>query len=383
MAPAESKRAVLLVTNDLGPHAGGIESFILGLINELDGSDLVIYTSSEAGSTQFDSELESKTRVRVIRDKSKTLLPTPRVIKSIKKIVKEYQSEIVWFGAAAPLGLMAKKLKQNGISRAVALTHGHEVWWAKVPPFNFAMRKIGNHCDVITYLGPFTRDAIKSSLGKNPELVQIAPGIATSVFRPGRQPRDLAKKFKLSKGRTIICVGRLVKRKGQDQLIKAMPEVLSKVPDAKLIFVGEGPLRGKLEKLSRKLKIEKSIIFFGRIEHSLLPKYFLLGDIFAMPSRSRNFGLEVEGLGIVYLEASASGLPVIGGASGGAPDAVLAGKTGYVVNGGNTREISEKIIDLLNDKTKAKKMGANGRKWTAKNWSWKIWGKKFSQVLYG
>ena len=111
MAPAESKRPIILVTNDLGPHAGGIETFLLGLIDELDGSQIVIYTSSESGSEEFDKKLEARTNVRVIRDKSKMLLPTPRVIKEIKKVISNYGSEIAWFGAAAPLAVMAPNIQ--------------------------------------------------------------------------------------------------------------------------------------------------------------------------------------------------------------------------------------------------------------------------------
>lgn len=383
MAPVESKRPIILVTNDLGPHAGGIETFLLGLIDELDGSQIVIYTSSESGSEEFDKKLEARTNVRVIRDKSKMLLPTPRVIKEIKNVIRSYGSEIAWFGAAAPLAAMAPNLRATGIKRVVAISHGHEVWWAKIPPFSFVMRRIGNSCDVVTYLGAFTRDAMKRALGKRVELIHIAPGISIDNFQPGDKPQDLIEKYGLTGSPTIVCVGRLVLRKGQDKLIKALPIIKNEIPNVKLVIVGKGKLENKLKRLAKRLNVLENVVFVGRVDYKELPKYFRLGDIFAMPSRSRLLGLEVEGLGIVYLEASASGIPVVGGISGGAPDAVLVGETGYVADGRDASDIAKHIIYLLKDLNHAKELGANGRKWAETNWSWKLWGQRFEEVLKG
>ena len=381
MAPAESKRRVLLVTNDLGPHAGGIETFLIGLITQLNGAEIVIFTSTEPGSEKFDTDLMEKFDVVVLRDKSKMLLPTPRVTRRVLEIIEKFGCEVAWFGAAAPLGMMANKLKRNGIKKAIAISHGHEVWWAKVPIFKLAMRRIGNGCDVVTYLGEFTKNAIQKSLGEHPNLVQIAPGISISNFRPGDKPENLVTKYGLRNSPTIVCVGRLVRRKGQDKLIKAMPKIISKIPNAKLLIVGEGKIRKQLEKSVRKLNLEDNVVFTGRVSYAELPDYFLLGDLFAMPSRSRLFGLEVEGLGIVYLEASASGIPVLAGSSGGAPDAVKPGITGFVANGRDVDDIAAKAIEILSDKNLANQMGDSGRKWAEEYWSWENWGKKFSELL--
>jgi phosphatidylinositol alpha-1,6-mannosyltransferase len=211
MAPAEFKqRKILLVTNDLGPRSGGIETFILGLLAKLDGSDIVIYTSAQHGSADFDAELVKKFGVAICRDRTKILLPTPRVTKQVKSILRSYGSEIVWFGAAAPLGLMAPALRKAGAKRVVGLTHGHEVWWAKVPIFKLAMRRIGNSADVLTYLGEFTRSAIAKSVGRRVVLEQIAPGISTDFFEPGVKSKTLLVKYELKERPTLVCVGRLV-----------------------------------------------------------------------------------------------------------------------------------------------------------------------------
>ena len=383
MAPVESKRPILLITNDLGPHLGGIETFLLGLLGELKGEEIIIYTSKQSGSEDFDLVLAKKMGVKILRDRAKILLPTPRVVRNIRGVIKEFNCEIAWFGAAAPLALMAQKLKKYGINRTIAITHGHEVWWAKLPFFRRAMRSIGNGCDVVTYLGSYTRDAIEGALGEHPELVQIAPGIALDVFTPGPKPADLVERYRIKNVPTILCVGRLVKRKGQDKLISALPKIKEEFPNVKLLVVGEGPLGKKLFKLVKKLGLEDNVIFTGRVSYEELPKYFRVGDIFAMPARTRNFGLEVEGLGIVYLEASATGLPVIVGSSGGAPDALIQGETGYVVDGRNTLEIARQISYLIRDPESARRLGAKGRDWIESNWSWQLWGEKFAEVLRG
>lgn len=383
MDVVSKSRKILLVTNDLGPHAGGIESFILGLIGELDGSEIVIYTSSQNGDKAFDLKLKKQYGVEVIRDRAKVLLPTPRVNRSVANVMHQYQSEIIWFGAAAPLAWMAGLLKRKGAKRAIALSHGHEVWWAKVFPFSLLMRAIGNSLDAIGYLGDFTRDAMKPALGNKVSMVRIAPGISIDHFTPGQKSPDLVKQYALDGKEVIVCLGRLVHRKGQDYLIKAMPEILRERPNALLLLVGEGPYRKKLEALVDQHKLQESVRFIGRVQYQSLPEHIRLGDIFAMPSRSRFFGLEVEGLGIVYLEASACGIPVIAGASGGAPDAVLQGETGVVVNGTDASAIAASVISLLSNPALLAQMSKKGREWAEAQWSWKLWGQKFAEMLLG
>lgn len=384
MVPAVSDiRKILLVTNDFGPRSGGIETFILGLLEKLDGSQISIYTSAQPGDGEFDEELARKFKLAIYRDKSKILLPSPRVIREVKRVMKLHGSQIVWFGSAAPLGLMATNLRKAGARRIVGLTHGHEVWWAKLFPFNLAIRKIGNSFDALTFLGSFTKDAMKSAIGKRAELIQVAPGISTSLFKPGQKPAALMAKYQIEDRPTLICVGRLVHRKGQDKLIAAMPKIKEAIPNAQLLFVGSGPRAEYLQRAITKLDLAEDIKLLGRVKYEELPAHFLLGDVFVMPSRSRLSGLEVEGLGIVYLEASASGLPVIAGDSGGAPDAVIPNKTGLLVDGRDTESIATACIKLLSNPTLAKEFGKNGRQWTVSTWSWDIWGEKFAKVLEG
>jgi phosphatidylinositol alpha-1,6-mannosyltransferase len=374
-------RKTFLITNDLGPRAGGIESFVLGLLERVDANSVVIFTSSQAKSKEFDQQLFEKYGAIVIRDRSKILLPTPRITRRAVQIMGQYQVTTIWFGAAAPLALMAKRLRKAGAKNIVALTHGHEVWWAKIPLFKGAITKISKSVDSLTYLGEFTKDAMLPAIKDQSKLVKIAPGIDVDHFAPGAIDKDLIEKYKLQDRRVIVSVGRLVHRKGQDKLIEAMPQILKSFPDAVLLLVGEGPIKSMLDKSIRHHCLEHNVIFTGRVQFADLPKYIQLGEVFAMPSRDRFFGLEVEGLGIVYLEASACGVPVIVGKSGGAPDAVLENKTGLIVDGTKPAEIADAVCKLLGDKELAKQMGRSGRDWVVENWQWKIWSDKFNKLI--
>ena len=372
--------SVLLVTNDFGPRAGGIETFVMGLLERVPKGEVIVYTSHQSSTGEYDRRWRDDYGVEVVRDKSSILLPTPRVIRNLQKLIDERNLSTVWFGAAAPLGVSARWLRRAGAQHIVALTHGHEVWWSKVWPFSWAISEIARSVDVITYLGDFTHQAIARRFKDKNKLTKIAPGIDTEHFRP-LDGRELREKYGIADRATIVSVGRLVHRKGQDRLVEAMPLVLKEIPEAHLVFIGEGPHRKRLDELVKKFKLENHVTFIGRIQYSDLPRHFSLGDIFAMPSRSRLFGLEVEGLGIVYLEASACGLPVVGGNSGGAPDAVKEGITGFVVDGNKLPEIADRIITLLKDDELRNQMGNAGRSWAMEEWQWTRWSQAFNQVL--
>lgn len=376
-------KKILCITNDFGPRAGGIETFIIGLVERLPKGSVIVYTSTQGNSEPFDKAWNENYGVEVIRDRSKILLPTYRVSRSVRSVVQKQGIESVFFGAAAPLGLLARGVRRAGVKNIVALTHGHEVWWAKLWPFSWAIKRIGRDVDVLTYLGEYTRSAITRALSKSShqKMVRLAPGIDTEHFSPSKRNPRIRHELGLLDKKVIVSVGRLVHRKGQDFLIDALPIIALDIPKVHLLLVGEGPYRAELEKRSESLGVRDRITFIGRVQYSELPEYICAGDIFAMPSRSRLAGLEVEGLGIVYLEASACGLPVIGGVSGGAPDAVLEGETGFSVDGTSAIAIAQAAIELLGNPEFAAKLGAQGRDWIVSQWRWEIWSEAFNKLV--
>jgi phosphatidylinositol alpha-1,6-mannosyltransferase len=235
------------------------------------------------------------------------------------------------------------------------------------------LRRIGDGVDTVTYLGEYTRRRIASALSAEAadRMVRLTPGVDTEVFHPdptGR--RKVRERYRLGDRPVVVCVSRLMPRKGQDTLIQALPEIRRRVPDTALLLVGGGPYRSRLEKLARESGVADDVVFTGSVPFPELPAHYAAGDVFAMPCRTRRGGLDVEGLGIVYLEASATGLPVVAGGSGGAPDAVADGETGYVVDAGDVESLVGRVSGLLASPTAASSLGARGRAWVQQRWSW-------------
>lgn len=368
----------LLVTNDFPPRPGGIQQFVHNLALRLPADQLVVYSSDSPGSAAFDAAQPFE----VIRERTGMLLPTPSVARRAARIARDRDCDAVWFGAAAPLGLLAQGLRaRTGVRRAIGLTHGHEIGWAALPAARGALRRIADGCDVLTYLGEYQRTRLAAALGERTVLRRLAPGVDADAFHPGVDGAEVRKRHDLDGRPVIVCVSRLVPRKGQDTLIRALPRVRHAVPDAHLLIVSGGPYRPTLERLARDHGVADAVRFTGAVEWDELPAYFAAGDVFAMPCRTRRGGLDVEGLGIVYLEASATGLPVIAGDSGGAPDAVLEGETGYVVS--SLTELADRLIELLGDPAKAQAMGAAGRAWIDREWRWEHKAEQLAALLAG
>ncbi|WP_415950803.1 glycosyltransferase family 4 protein [Streptomyces sp. KLOTTS4A1] len=376
----------LIVTNDFPPRPGGIQAFLHNMALRLDPEQLVVYASTwkrgregMEATAAFDEEQPFK----VVRDRTTMLLPTPRVTRRATALLREHGCTSVWFGAAAPLGLMGGALRKAGATRLVATTHGHEAGWAQLPGSRQLLRRIGESTDTITYLGEYTRSRIAAAL--TPEaaarMVQLPPGVDEKTFHPGSGGAEVRERLGLSERPVVVCVSRLVPRKGQDTLIEAMPLILAKVPDAVLLIVGGGPYEKELRKLAAETGVADSVRFTGAVPWGELPAHYGAGDVFAMPCRTRRGGLDVEGLGIVYLEASATGLPVVSGDSGGAPDAVLDGETGWVVRGGSPEESADRITSLLLDPALRSRMGERGRAWVEEKWRWDLLAERLEELL--
>jgi phosphatidylinositol alpha-1,6-mannosyltransferase len=371
-------RRTLIVTNDFPPRQGGIQSFVHALAVRLPEGTVTVYAPTWDGAREFDS----RQPFPVIRHPTSLMLPVPSVSRRAAAIAREHGCDTVLFGAAAPLGLITPALRRaSGVKRAVALTHGHEAGWAALPGARSLLRRIGNEVDVLTYLGEYFRTRLARAL--SPEAAQrmarLAPGVDPTFFRPKAGGEAVRESLGLSTRPVVACVSRMVPRKGQDTLINAWPAIKAQVNDAALLLVGDGPYAPKLKQMTQKLNLGQDVIFTGSVPWKDLPSYYGAADVFAMPCRTRRAGLDVEGLGIVYLEASASGLPVIGGDSGGAPDAILDGETGYVVS--DRPALAAKTVELLSDPGKAKAMGEKGLAWVDREWRWELAAARLTALL--
>jgi len=375
-------RRTLIVTNDFPPRVGGIQSFVHSVAARQPEDSVVVYASDHPGAAAFDADQPFP----VIRHPTDLLLPTPGARSRIVAALVKHRCTAVWFGAAAPLGLLAPHLRRAGAERIVASTHGHEVGWAMLPIGRQAMRRIGSGCDVVTYLGEYTRGPLTRALGTATTLRRLAPGVDIQQFHPGVDGKALRARYGLDDRAVIVCVSRLVARKGQDVLIRALPRIRQQAPDAALLLVGR-PNRARflrwLELLAAREGVADHVIFAGAVPGHQLPEYYAAGDVFAMPCRTRRLGLDVEGLGIVYLEASAVARPVVAGESGGAPEAVREGESGYVVNGRDPAAVAAKVVSLLANAAERERLGRAGRRWVEQAWTWDVAAAQLYELLQG
>jgi phosphatidylinositol alpha-1,6-mannosyltransferase len=368
----------LLITNDFPPRPGGIQQFVHNLAVRQPADSVMVYASTWRGAAAFDAEQPFE----VVREDTSVLLPTPPVARRAAELARAHGCDTAWFGAAAPLGLLAAGLRRTaGIGRAVALTHGHEVGWAALPAARRLLRRIARGTDVMTYLGEYQRVRLERALHGLTELRRLAPGVDVDAFHPGTDGGEVRRRHRLGDRPVIVCVSRLVPRKGQDMLIRALPAVRRRVPGTALLLVSGGPYRRRLGRLAAEHGVAADVVFTGSVPWAELPAHYAAGNVYAMPCRTRAGGLDVEGLGIVYLEASACGLPVVGGDSGGAPDAVLDGETGFVVGGRDLAALTDRLVDLLSNPAKAAAMGAAGRAWIERDWRWEAQAARMTELL--
>ncbi len=380
----------LLVTNDFPPRTGGIQTYLHALAERLPAGELAVYApawpgAGGFGAGEFDAgEFDAAFPHPVHRHPTSLMLPGPAVAHRAAELARRHGTRTVWFGAAAPLALLGPWLRRHaGVTRVVAITHGLAVGWSMLPGARHALRRIGTDADALTTISRHTRDRVAAAFGPDAALEHLPSGIDTTRFRPDPAARArLRARHGLGDAPVVTCVSRLVARKGQDTLIRVWPAVRDRVPGARLLLVGAGPDEARLRRLA---VADPSVVFTGAVPQAELPAHHAVGDVFALPCRTRGGGLDIEGLGIVALEAAASGLPVVVGDSGGAPETVREGVTGHVVGsrfrggcfrggcltgGCDPRGLTDALVGLLGDPARAAAIGAAGRAWMVAEWSW-------------
>jgi phosphatidylinositol alpha-1,6-mannosyltransferase len=358
----------LLVTNDFPPRAGGIQTYLRELADRLPAGELVVYAPDWPGAATFDAAR----RYPVHRHPTSLMLPVTAVARRAVALAREHGATTVWFGAAAPLALLGRHMRRRaGVERVVGSTHGHEVGWAMLPGARQALRRIGRDSDVLTTISRHTRGRVAAAFGPSAALEVLPAGIDSVRFRPDRAARaEVRRRYGIGDAPLIVCVSRLVSRKGQDALITALPGVRDRVPGARLLLVGDGPAEPRLRRLAVEMGVADVVVFAGAVPADDVPAHHAAADVFAMPCRTRGGGLDIEGLGIAFLEAAATGLPVVAGVSGGAPETVREGQTGHVVDGRDVAAVTSAVAALLADPDRAAAMGASGREWMCREWTW-------------
>ena len=240
----------------------------------------------------------------------------------------------------------------------LAISHGREAGMVR---YGFApmIKRLARACDGVTVLSDFTAARLEPVLEGRTRVHRLPGGVDTTTFTPDGP--DLRVQLGLAADQpVVVCISRLVPRKGQDLLVRIWPQVRAAVPGAHLVLVGTGPLQDGLRRAIAAQGLQRSVTLLGEVPWTALPAAYRTGDVFAMPCRTRLAGMDVEGLGLVFLEAQACGVPVVVGDSGGAPETVRDGETGLVVDGEDGGAVRRAIVDLLRDPARRPEMGRAG-----------------------
>ena len=356
--------ATLLVTNDFPPRIGGIQRTLEALSRELPADRVGVFCPDWDDAEAYDAAVP----FRVFRQRERFLWPTRGVADRVEAAARELGAEVLLFGATYPLALLGPRLAKRGLPYLSA-AHGFEYWLSLAPGTHTLMRRAtGAAARVPVLCSAFIARTVRTAVPAQVPVSVLYPGADVQRFHPGLVTEDLRVAHGLEDRPVIVCVSRLVKRKGQDTLIDAIPAIRERVAGASLVIVGGGPDEDRLR--SRAAGLGDAVVFTGQVAEDDLPRYYALGDVFAMPCRTRLAGLEVEGWGNVFIEAAACGRPVVVGDSGGARESLVDGETGILVDGRRTAAVADAVATLLADPARASAMGAAGRERVLRDHTW-------------
>jgi phosphatidylinositol alpha-1,6-mannosyltransferase len=366
-----------MVTNDFPPRVGGVQQYEWNVIRHLPPEQLLVLAPRWSGWREHDE----RQPFGVERWPEPFMWPTPSLARRVRSMVRAHQADVVLFGQGLPLPLLGPGLATAGIPYVV-MTHGVEVWMARVPSLRGLLRTALGSARAVTAISRHTAAAVSRAIPGGVPLTLLPPAVDEGRFRPDVEGETARARLGLDGRPTVLCVSRLVRRKGQDVLIAGM-ELLSKlVPDVVLVIAGDGPDHERLE-VQAGLAPVGSIVFAGAVQDADLPPLYSACDVFAMPCRSRWGGLEVEGFGIVFLEAAAAAKPSVAGRSGGAGEAVVDEETGLLVEGGEPKAVALAVSRLLLEPARATAMGVAGRARVERAFTWVGRAQELAAVLAG
>lgn len=365
---------VLWVTNDLPPRHGGIESFIGELLTRTFLGSTHVLGPPDANATTFDTAQP----YTVHRHQTK-VLPSPALLRAIVREAKMHHADVIVLGALWPLGHLAGRIKQQLNIPIVALSHGHEAGLVSVKA-HALIRHATRHVDVLTTISEYTQQRLARA-NRARHTLRVPPGVDTARFVPADTPRPAVLQPIAPDAPIVGALSRMVPRKGFDRLLAAWPTILAAHPQAWLVIAGDGPDHKRLIRLTRKHGC-RHVLFVGAPASEILPDMYRSFDVFAQPVRTRNLGLDVEGLGIVFLEAQASGVPLVVGNSGGAPETLRSDVYGTVVDGRDTTAIARAITSWLDDPAVRTQAAFAARNAAEQEFSWPIIAKRFTQAVH-
>jgi phosphatidylinositol alpha-1,6-mannosyltransferase len=355
---------VLMVTNDFPPRVGGVQQYEWNVVRQLPPDCVMVLAPNWPGWREHDELAPFEIR----RWPDRFMWPTRELERRVRSMAAQHRADVVLFGQGLPLSLLGPALASRGLPYVV-LTHGVELWMARVPGSRGLLAKALGLAREVTAVSRYTAGAIRTAVPPEVPLTLLPPAVDEERFTPSADGRYVRQQHDLDGRPVILCVSRLVARKGQDVLIQGMAFVRTLAPEAVLLIAGDGPHRPTLEGLAAEAP-PGSVIFAGEVPDEELPDYYAACDVFAMPCRSRFGGLEVEGFGIVFLEAAAAGKASVAGRSGGAGEAVVDEETGLLVEGDEPKAVALAVAQLLTDPDRSAAMGAAGRQRVEHEFTW-------------
>jgi phosphatidylinositol alpha-1,6-mannosyltransferase len=298
-------------------------------------------------------------------------------------IIKKEKIEKVIIANILPTGIIGIFLKLFTAKPYILFTYGMDVFYPRSWVRRSVISLILKQAEKIIAISRYTRMCL-TRFGVNIEKsFIITPATDCSYFQPGKDVSSIQDKYSVKGKKVILTVGRLDMRKGQDMVIRSLPVIIKEIPEVVYLIVGRGDDRERLVSIVEELSLKDHVYFAGGVHREELPLFYNLCDLFIMVSRELEETGNVEGFGIVYLEANACGKPVIAGKSGGVEDAVVDGYSGFVVNPKDPGAIQHAMLTLLKDKELALKLGRNGLERVREQFTWERASRQLYQVLKG
>ena len=369
---------LLVVTNDFPPRIGGIEQHVAELVRHMSPAvSATVLTSTHPDAPSFDRVFPGQ----VIRWARYPLLPTPRLVRAVVDHVTSGRADVLVFGATLPLAAIAGAVRGRTDVPIVMFTHGVEPALTSWPYGSALLRRMTRHATLVTVLSRWAEHRIRSAVGPIRRIEVLPTGVDPERFRTNISGAAIRDRYGLGAGPVIVSVARLVPRKGHDRIIRALPGIVREFPAVRLLIVGAGRSRRRLERLTVRCRVAPHVVFAGAVTDGELPGCFAAGDVFAMPCRSRWGGLDTEGFGTVFLQAAAAGRPAVAGRAGGAPEAVIDGETGVVVDGRDRHAVEAGILRLLRSPAEAHALGAAAAVRVRNELTWPILARRLECLL--
>ncbi len=363
----------LLITLDFPPNMGGVAAYWQRVCHGFSEAELVVLTSVSRSPDRIGD-------VQVLKHQLLAHFFWPHWTLGLIRtffVVRKHTIRQLIAAQLLPLGTIAYVLfKLTGLPYIVQV-YGMDIVAAQQSPRKAKLaRLILSSAHAVVANSEATAKLAQSCAGKEIRVVVVYP-VPEVVAASSSTVSELRSRYALNDKRVILTIGRLVERKGQDKLIEALPAIRQKVPNAVYVIVGDGPDQGRLSTLAKEQGC--AIVFTGAVSEEQRNAWFSLCEVFAMPSRP--LAGDIEGFGMVYLEAAAFAKPVVAGNSGGVTEAVEDGVTGLCVDGSSATEIAAAVAKLLKEPTFAKHLGEEGKRRIETKWNWEEMLNRFRQTL--